>query len=122
MLYEALLVLAIIFIAAFLFSALTRFEGRGSLLPIFRLYIVVVMAGYFTWFWSRGRRTLAMKTWRLRLISGNGSFLSPGQALLRYCLAWLCLAGIGVLWTFVDRDGLFLHDRLVGTRLVLETA
>jgi hypothetical protein len=28
------------------------------------------------------------------------------------------LAGAGFLWALVDREGLFLHDRLAGTKIV----
>jgi hypothetical protein len=28
------------------------------------------------------------------------------------------LAGAGFLWAMVDREGLFLHDRLAGTKIV----
>lgn len=119
MVYETLLVLAVVFVAAFGFSALTGFKGSGPLLPVFQFYLFAVMGVYFTWFWSRGRRTLAMKTWRLRITGKDGGGLSPLRAFGRYCLAWLNLTGIDIVWTFVDREHLFLHDRLAGTRLVI---
>ena len=119
MLYESLLLLAVVFVASFLFSALTRFRGAGPLLPVFQLYLFAVMGAYFTWFWSRGRRTLAMKTWRLQITAKDGSPLSPQRAFGRYCLAWLTLTGASILWALVDSERLFLHDRLAGTRLVL---
>ena len=61
-----------------------------------------------------------MKTWRIRLVSTDGTAVRPGLALLRYALCWpsLLFFGIGVLWACVDRDGQFLHDRLTGTRLI----
>lgn len=120
MLYDALLLLAVVFVASFLFSALTRFDGTGLLLPVFRLYIFVVAGAYFTWFWSHGRRTLAMKTWRLHITDQRGGPLTPAQAFGRYCLAWLMLTGLGILWALFDREHLFMHDRLAGTRLVLD--
>ncbi|MBA2690535.1 MAG: RDD family protein, partial [Burkholderiales bacterium] len=66
-----------------------------------------------------GRRTLAMKTWRLRLIDRGGGLLTPKRAFLRFCLAWLNVTGAALLWPLFDREGLFLHDRLAGSRLVL---
>jgi uncharacterized RDD family membrane protein YckC len=119
MLYESLLLFAVAFIPLFLFSALTRYQGTGPLRLVFQLYLFSVMAIYFTWFWSRGRRTLAMKTWRLRITEKDGKPLMPKRAFLRYCLAWLCLTGISILWALFDRERLFLHDRLAGTRLVI---
>jgi len=35
-----------------------------------------------------------------------------------FALAGSLLAGAGFLWALVDRDGLFLHDRLAGTRII----
>jgi len=119
MIYEALLLLAVIFIASFLFSASTHFSGTGPLRAAFQVYLSSIMAAYFTWFWSRGRRTLAMKTWGIRIVKEEGQAVLPQQAFLRYCLAWLSLTGIGIVWALFDRDHQFLHDRLMGTRLVI---
>lgn len=84
------------------------------------LHIYLLLMAYFGWQWSRGRRTLAMKTWRLRLVGEDGQPLAPTQALMRYFWAWpsLLLGGVGILWALVDRDGCFLHDRLAHTRLI----
>jgi len=117
--YEALLVVAVVFIATFLFSSLSHYQGTGPLRLVFQIYLIAVMGGYFTWFWSRGRRTLAMKTWQLRIVGKDGAPLCPKKAFLRYCFAWLCVTGIGILWAIIDREGLFLHDRLAGTRLII---
>ena len=119
LLYEALLATAVVFIAAYAFSALTQFRGSGPLRPVFQAWIAAVVAGYFTYFWSAGRRTLAMKTWRLRVVTRDGRPLSAGHALLRFLLAGSLLAGVGLLWALFDRERLFLHDRLAGTRLEL---
>src|SRR5262249_31751344 len=113
-----LLLLAVVFVAVYLFSALTGFQGTGPLRLVFQLYVFAVMASYFTWFWSNGRRTLAMKTWRLGVIDQDGGPLTRKQAFLRYCLAWFCVTGIPILWALFDNERLFLHDRLAGTRLV----
>ena len=61
-----------------------------------------------------------MRSWRLRLIADDGGSVSVGRALRRFAaafVAWLPL-GAGVLWQYIDRDGLTWHDRLSGTRLV----
>jgi len=61
-----------------------------------------------------------MKTWRIRLVNPNGAPLTFKQAALRFFLALfgLLLAGVGIWWALLDRDQQFLHDRIVGTRLV----
>ncbi len=85
------------------------------------LYIFLVLAGYFLWYWRRGGQTLAMQTWRLKLVdAGSGRELTPARGLLRYLLAWpSVLTGLGLLWALLDDDRQFLHDRLAGSRIVL---
>jgi hypothetical protein len=48
--------------------------------------------------------------------------VNAGRAVHRYLLAVLGLAavGLGFAWALVDRDRLFLHDRLAGTMLALD--
>ena len=100
-----------------------------------------VFALYFTWFWTQGRRTLAQKTWSLRVVTAAGAPLDIKEALLRYfalwigpalaLAAWQPLTAVGhtgyavvplafnFLWAFADRQRLFLHDRIAGTRIVV---
>jgi len=61
-----------------------------------------------------------MKTWRIRLVNPDGTRLTLGQAALRFVIALLglLLAGFGFWWALFDRDRQFLHDRIVGTRLI----
>lgn len=120
MFYELLLLLAVLFIAGFLFISVTHDALSASMKPIFRGYLLLVSAGYFIWFWRHGGQTLAMKTWRIKVISKDGGTITMKQASLRFAVA-LCgilLGGVGILWAVFDRDKQFLHDRLAGTRIV----
>lgn len=117
MLYEALLLLAVLFIADYLFISLTHNAQSPLLRTFLQIYLIVVMAAYFSWFWMRGQ-SLAMKTWRIRVVRTDGNKLTLRQALLRFLFSWLI--GITQIWAFFDRDGQFLHDRLAGTRLVTD--
>ncbi len=89
---------------------------------VLQAHFFLILLLYFVWYWSNGGQTLAMKTWRIRLIGADGRPVRPGQALLRFLLAWpsLGLLGMGILWMVLDQDRQFLHDRLAGTQLVLE--
>ena len=118
MVYDLMLLLAVLFIAAFLFVTLTRYTGQPHIRPFFQLYLLGVIGGYYLWFWLHGGQTLPMKTWHIRLEMTNGEKITLGRALLRFALGWLCLFGIGILWAFFDHERQFLHDRLAGTRLV----
>lgn len=86
----------------------------------FRLYLLAIILGYFTWPWVKGGQTLGMRIWRLRVVRLDGSGLRPRDALLRFAaalLSWAAL-GLGFLWAWLDPEGLAWHDRLSGTRLV----
>ncbi|MDR2881376.1 MAG: RDD family protein [Azoarcus sp.] len=84
------------------------------------LHVLVLLGGYFIYSWGRHGQTLAMRTWRLRVVTAEGRSLSWRRACLRYALAWPSVTcfGVGLLWAFIDLDRLFLHDRLAGTRVV----
>ena len=114
MAYEAFLVFAVAFFAAwlFFFASGGRDATRGFLRVELQAFVVVVLGAYFIWCWLRGGQTLAMRAWRIRLIH-----VTPGRAVLRFLLA-LALLPVSILWALVDRDRQFLHDRLTGTRLI----
>ncbi|GJL76108.1 MAG: hypothetical protein NMNS02_22140 [Nitrosomonas sp.] len=78
------------------------------------------MGYYFIWFWTRGGQTLAMQTWKIRVVTVDGNRLNNRIAITRYLIAVIGVLffGIGILWAFVDRDHQYLHDRLAGTRII----
>lgn len=114
MAYEAVLLFAVAFFAAwlFFFASGARDATAGWLRYALQLFIGVVFASYFLWCWLRGGQTLAMKAWGIRLVD-----VTPRKALLRLVLAAVLLP-ITFVWALFDRDRQFLHDRLAGTRLV----
>lgn len=143
MLYESLLVAAILIVAGFAFGAATH-KLEGGAQWVFRFYLLTVLGAYFVLCWARGGRTLAMKAWRLRLHGADGARIGWSRAALRFLLAlamlgttlvglllmrdrpqdwrvWLLLLPglFSVLWALWDRDRQFLHDRLAGTRIAL---
>jgi uncharacterized RDD family membrane protein YckC len=117
MVYEASLLFAVAFFAAwvFFFASGGRDATAGGMRHLLQLFIGLSFAGYFLWSWLRGGQTLAMKAWRIRLID-----VTPLRALLRFALALLLVPTlISIVWSFFDRERQFLHDRLVGTRLII---
>jgi uncharacterized RDD family membrane protein YckC len=120
--YDALLLTAVLFLAGFVVVGLLPNVDAGWPRLIFQVYSFVVAGFYLTWFWRRGGQTLAMKTWRIRLVDADGGPVTYGRAWVRYGLAALGLFtfGLGFLWALWDRDRQFLHDHLTGTRLVLD--
>lgn len=140
-LYEGMLLFGVVFIAGYLFSALTQTRHALDNRHMQQAFLFIVFGIYFVWFWSKGQ-TLAMKTWHIRVVDRQGLALTQARALLRYGLSWLWwlppLAAGGLLglpageltvitigwvlvWTLLARlhpQRQFLHDALAGTRLV----
>jgi uncharacterized RDD family membrane protein YckC len=146
MLYEGMLLFGVVFTATLLFSTVLEQRHALYLRDALQDWLFIVLGVYFIWFWTRGGQTLAMKTWRLRVVDRHGARLSWSRALLRYVLVWLWfLPGLAlarsvgaqgwmlvllpalnfVLWAaavYLHPERQFLHDRLAGTRLILVPA
>ncbi len=120
MVYELLLVAAVLFIATLPFIYFLGNAETGWRHFVFQLYLVGVLYAYFSTFWLRSGQTLAMKTWRIRLIGEDGGRPTRKQTVVRFAVALvgLVLAGVGFWWALFDSDRQFLHDRIAGTRLV----
>lgn len=143
-LYEGLLLFGVVFIAGYLFSALSQTRHALDHRPGLQAFVFLILGIYFTWFWSRGQ-TLAMKTWHIRAVDAHGLPLSQSRALLRYFLSWswflppllftfplaLPAPEVGVItlgwimvWALLSRfhpQDQFWHDAWAGTRLVTAT-
>lgn len=119
MAYESLLLIALLLVAGFAYIPVFGSIQGPFQKALFQLYLLGVMMLYFVVFWKRGGQTLAMKTWRIRLVRLDGGPLSTVQCMIRFALAALGLlcAGAGFLWALADPESQFLHDRLCKTRL-----
>lgn len=124
MLYEGLVVFAVLLIFFWLPQTLLSSAGFVVTPRLLWIHILVLFGFYFVWFWLNSGQTLPMKTWRLQLVNEQGNTVRPAQAIFRYLVAWpsIVFFGIGILWSLLDKDGLFLHDRLAGTRIIEKPA
>ena len=119
-LYEALLLAAVLFFAGLVFTAIFHSPLPPLLRYVFQLYLLLVTAAYFIWYWLHGGQTLPMKTWHLRLTSADGQALRPRQVYLRFVYALIGIPlGFGILWALFDRERQFWHDRMAGTKVVM---
>ncbi len=149
-LYELLLATALVFISGFLMLPLvspgTAASATELTVPpaparvMLFCALFAVLALYFVWSWTGGRRTLPLKTWRMRIAMPDGAPPSRKTALLRYLAAWigpmlaliayvalrpgghgglaLGFAAFNFIWAVIDPDRQFLHDRIAGTRIL----
>lgn len=120
MVYEALLLVGLVFICELVFLKLFGDATQGFMRHLQQFWLATLCGLYFVYCWTRSGQTLGMKTWGLEVRNAEGGRLNARQAAARYALALtgLLAAGAGFLWALVDRDRLFLHDRLLGTRIV----
>ena len=120
MLYDTLLMLAILFLATIPFVAIRGGEPveAGNLPYLITLIVVIYL--FFVGFWTRSGRTLGMQSWGLRVEDANGRVPSVSAASMRFIvsiLSWLPL-GLGYWWQLWDRDKMTWHDRASDTRLM----
>jgi uncharacterized RDD family membrane protein YckC len=142
MVYEAMLLFGVLFISGWIFSTLLEQRHALYLRSALQYWLFLVLGLYFVWFWTHRGQTLAMKTWRIRLVARSGGDPSALQAISRYFLSLLWIVpglalarAIGaqgwmlvviplanmVLWAltiYADPQRQFLHDRIAGTLLV----
>ena len=144
MVYEGVLLFGVAFAAGL--ALLTLAGWQGQLAGSRRLALQAALFGaiglYFVWCWSRSGQTLALKTWKLRVIDTQGRPPSWPRALVRYLLAWhlfvpgllviavlqpsratgLVALGLGfvalLLPAGLDPQRRLLHDRWTATRIV----
>ena len=117
--YDALLLFALLFAATVPVLILTGGQAVGPNEPAFTVWLLAVSYVYLGWCWTRSGQTLGMRAWRMRVRTRDGARLDWRHALARFAAALVSIgaAGVGLLWVAVDRDRLTLHDRLSGTVL-----
>ena len=84
------------------------------------LGIVIVIVGFYTYFWRKSGQTLGMQAWRIKTQQPNGERLSYQQCLVRIAsgaLSWACL-GLGYLWALGPSKKTW-HDIASNSQVVL---
>ncbi len=120
--YDTLVVAGLLMVAGL---AVLPFNG-GKAVPAstlwYQLYLLAVLWAYFVLSWWRAGQTVSARAWKLEVRDSAGNFPSLGRATARAVLAVpsIGLAGIGLLWCLIDREGQSAHDRLSGTQLLQE--
>ncbi len=146
LIYESLLIGSVELLAISLFTLVTMNHRSELISHAASFTLFLVTAAYFIHFWTDSGHTLAMKTWRMKVIKPGFARLPPRVAAIRFLLSWgwvlpamitygvmrthgkvsvgtgFAIFGIGIAaWAataWLNKDRQFLHDYLAGTRLV----
>jgi uncharacterized RDD family membrane protein YckC len=144
MMYEGVLLFAVVFLAGYLFDTLTQSRHALMLRDSRQVWLFVAIGAYFLICWRRSGQTLPMKAWHIKVLAVNGKPAPTWRLLVRYAYMWvLPLLGAGIVWgaaslsgwnamlmlivatpflvfipTWFTAEQQFLHDLLAGTRLV----
>jgi len=118
--YDALVLLAIWFLATALALPLNGGKAIPPGNPWFSAYLAGWAVLYFCGSWLIGGQTIGMRAWRLRLMADRGGLPRIAQILVRFAVSlvsWLPL-GLGYWWALGRGDRLCWHDLASGTRPV----
>lgn len=141
--YEAFLVGAVSAFGLTVFTlAAAPFHNEALTFYGSKAALFLIVGAYLIHSWTGSGFTLAMKTWRIKIVTLGQAKVPFKHAAIRYLLAWgwvlpafaaihyhhltrwhaAAMVAVGVLgWAmtaFFDKDRQFLHDRLAGTRLI----
>ena len=121
MFYDSILLCSVFFLTTFI---LVAFRDAGEIESgniIYNSFLILLAYFYFCWHWTKGRQTLGMRSWKIKVFDETDSTLNWKQASLRYFAALLSLSllGLGFIWALFNKDKLTLHDRLSKTKLII---
>ncbi len=137
MVYDLVLVFALVFCAAMLYAAIAMWISPNSETAIAEVktnevvhdikpielgwgvgpFCAAVALGFYVFFWKKSGQTLGMRAWKLKLENRTGQPLGIGQLLIRCIVALLSFAffGLGYWYMFFNANRDTLHDRLSKT-------
>ncbi len=140
--YETFLIIAVAALGIFVFLFASQKLNDTVIYYGRSVTLFVVVGVYLVHSWAGTGFTLAMKTWRIKLVKVGYATVPVKAAIVRYVFAWgwvlpaLAVSHFGhlsrgqtgaavavgiVAWAltvFLDKDRQFLHDKIAGTRLI----
>lgn len=119
-LYELLILIAIAMLVTWLFIACFSASTQGGKRLVLQLLLWLSIGAYFVSCWVKSGQTLALQAWKLRIVNADNSPLTLQQACRRYLLASLLMGlfGITLWWALLNKQRLFLHDKLGHTKCI----
>lgn len=117
MLYDSLLIIAILMSTITLMVVLTNTPVAGQ--NVLGLLFIESFA-FFAYFWIFRGQTLGMLAWRLTIATTSGYQMTFSQAMLRYFGALISFAtlGLGFLWVLFDAEKRSWPDMISDSRVL----
>lgn len=130
--YDTLIVMALVLLSALLIEGLMVFVGvsanpshglnepQYSQSPWYLLSLLLVVYLYFVGLWHWQGQTVGMRAWRMRLVSNTGGRIKLSQCSLRFLVAALSFAclGLGHVWQLWQAKQQSLPDLWSNTQLL----
>ena len=121
MIYDALVAMGILFIAALPLPILDAFApGEWWTILLKRIYLAGTIFFYLGGFWVHGGQTVGMRAWKIKLIRSDGAPVRWKDALFRFAAATVSIAslGIGFFWALTNEQKKAWHDSWSNTQLI----
>lgn len=123
--YELLVLIALAFFSVGIFYLVLGDATHGVKRFLLQFFVWLLIGAYFVRSWAVRGQTLAMRSWKLRLVDAQLANASPQpltwrKAVLRYVLSSLNLAlfGLGFFYCLFDTERRFLQDKLLGIKII----
>jgi uncharacterized RDD family membrane protein YckC len=116
MVYDSLLILAILFIAV----GITILFNQGVAIdpPLVYIYFVIVIFVFYGWFWNKSGQTLGMRAWKIQIVSEIGGYPSWPVTFLRLVFAMFSIVCLGMGYWWRIFKPYTWHDRLSQTKVI----
>lgn len=116
MVYDSLLIFAILFVAV---GITIPFNKGVAINPaLVYIFFVVVIFVFYGWFWNRSGQTLGMRAWKIQIVSEFGGYPGWSICFLRLFFAMFSFAcfGLGYWWRLFKPYT--WHDKFSQTKVI----
>ena len=123
LIYDSLLIAAIIIVASLLLVFINGEYPKPGTLLSFIQFLISILAGplFYSYFWlTNDGQTTGMQAWKIKLVSSNESKLNMKQTYLRCLISVISFLfiGIGYFWILFNKNNLSWSDMATKTRII----